>query len=126
MSTPMLLPENSVTIIRGTSKTYQLKVTKPDGSFYDLTGGRLVWTVKTSLGDDLPVIQKRTNFVAEGAITVPRQGIAEFYFVPADTQGVQPCTLVFDLWLITATGERYCVVQRSSFVVQPGVTYLPL
>ena len=124
--TPMLLPENSLTFIRGTTKTLRLTVTKPDGSLYDLTGGRLVFTVKGALSDDLPVLQKRTNIPAEGVITDPRRGIAEFYFVPADTQGIQPCTLIFDVWLITAAGERFCVVQRSSFVVQPGVTYLPL
>jgi len=126
MSTPMLLPENSLTIIRGTSKKLQLAVTQPEGVPYDLTGGRVIMTVKQSLSDDLPTIQKRSNIPAEAAITVPRKGIAEFYFVPADTQGISPCTLVFDVWFITATGERYNVVPRSSFVVQPGVTYLPL
>ena len=124
--TPLLLPENSLTIIRGTTKKLQMAVTQPDGTPFDLTGGRVIMTVKTALSDDLPTIQKRSNIPAEAAITVPRKGIAEFYFVPADTQGIPPCTLVFDVWLITATAERYNVVPRSSFVVQPGVTYLPL
>jgi hypothetical protein len=127
MTTPMLLPANSLTVIRGTSKTLQLTVTKPDGTYYDLTGARLVLTVKEGLSDDLPTIQKRSNVPAEGAITVPRQGIAEFYLKPVDTQGLKPCcSLVFDVWLITASGDRYCVVAPSTFVVQPGVTYLPL
>jgi|GEM_PF-4314374 hypothetical protein len=123
---PLLLPANSLTIIRGTTKKLQMAVTKPDGTPYDITGGRVILTVKQALSDDLPTIQKRSNVPSEAAITIPRQGIAEFYFVPADTQGIAPCTLAFDVWLITASSERYNVVPRSSFVVQPGVTFLPL
>lgn len=124
--TAILSPENSLTVIRGTTKTLKVTVTKPDGSYFDITGGRLVFTVKCSIFDDLPTLQKLTTIPAQGAVTIPRQGIAEFYLIPADTQGMKPREYLFDVWLITASGDRFCVVPQSTFVVQPGVTYLPL
>jgi hypothetical protein len=126
MTAPLLQPTNALTVVRGTSKVLQATITKPDGSYYDITGGRLIFTVKCSVFDDLPTIQKQTTIPAQGAITLPRQGIAEFYFQPSDTQGLAARDYIFDVWLITASGERFCVVQQSTFVVQAGVTYLPL
>lgn len=125
MATPMLVPENSINIIRGTTKTLQLKVSQPDGNYYDLTGGKLVFTVKNGTYEDLPLLQKLTTDPAQGSITKPREGLAEFYLVPGDTNGLDPRSYVFDVWLITATGERYAVVAESVFTVAAGVTYLP-
>lgn len=125
MVTQMMLPENSITVIRGTSKTLLLTVTKPDGTAFDMTGGKLVFTVKEALYDDLPVLQKLTSNPTEGSITKPREGIAEFYLRPVDTNGMPPKNYVFDVWLITSGGDRFAVVPESTFVVSPGVTYLP-
>lgn len=125
MATPMLSPQNTLVITRGTSKTLQLTVARPDTTYYDLTGGKLVMTVKGSVYDDLPLVQKLTTNPAEGVITKPREGVVEFYLVPADTNGLPPKTYIFDVWLITASGDRYVVVPESQFVVNPGVTYLP-
>jgi hypothetical protein len=121
----MLLPENSVNIIRGTSKTLLLTVSNTDGTYYDLTGGKLVLTVKSSNYDDLPLLQKITTSAAQAVITKPREGLVEFYLDPVDTNGLDPRAYVFDVWLITAAGERYAVVPESAFVVSAGVTYLP-
>lgn len=125
MSTQMLLPENSITIVRGTSKTLRLTVTDTTGQVVDLTGGKLVFTVKCSTYDDLPLIQKLTSTPSEGALTLPREGVAEFYLQPSDTSGLSTKGYVFDVWLITAANDRYSVVGESSFVVVSGVTYLP-
>jgi hypothetical protein len=121
----MLLPENSLTIIRGTSKTLRVTVTHSSGEVFDLTGSRLVLTVKEASCDDLPLIQKRTNVTGEGEIPAPREGIAKFYLKPVDTNRLVTKSYTFDVWLITPLGDRYCIVQESSFVVAPGVTWLP-
>lgn len=125
MATQMLLPENSISIVRGTSKTLKLTVKTSAGQIVDLTGGRLVFTVKYSTYDDLPLIQKLTTNPTEGSLTLPREGQAEFYLTPGDTNGLPVAQYVFDVWLITAADERYSVVDASSFVVTSGVTYLP-
>jgi hypothetical protein len=125
MYSQMMLPENSISLVRGSSKTVLLTILKPDGCPYDLTGGKLVLTIKEFNCTDIPLLQKLTSDATQGAITKPREGIAEFYFRPVDTNGMVPKAYSFDVWLITASGDRYVVVPESSFVVSPGVTYLP-
>lgn len=125
MATSMLLPENSISIVRGTSKTLQVAVKNPDGTYLDITGGKLVFTVKAALYEDVPLFQKLTTDAAQGVITKPREGLVEFYLLPADTNGLKPQNYIFDVWLITATGERYVVIPESILAVAPGVTYLP-
>ena len=126
MSTPILPPENAIVIIRGTSKTLQVTVYNPDGTAANITGAKLVLSVKTSLYDDLPTVQKVTTVPSQAVITKPREGLVEFYFEPRDTQGLMPMEYIFDVWLILPTGERYAVVPPSTLTVQPSVTYLPL
>lgn len=125
MATSMLLPENSISIVRGTSKTLQVSVKQSDGTYFDITGGKLVLTVKSALYEDVPLIQKLTTDATQGALTKPREGIAEFYLVPKDTNGLKPQNYVFDVWLVTATGDRYVVIPESILAIAPGVTYLP-
>lgn len=125
MAASMLLPQNSISIVRGTSKTLQVTVTKADGTYYDITGGKLVFTVKRALYEDVPLIQKLTTDAAQGVLTKPREGIAEFYLEPRDTNGLNPQNYIFDVWLITATGDRYVVVAEAVLAITPGVTYLP-
>lgn len=126
MQTNYLTPENSVSILRGTTKTLVVTVTNPDGEMTNLTGAKLVLTVKRDLWDDLPLLQKLTTNAAQAVITKPREGLVEFYFTPADTQGLPPQDYIFDIWLLPATGERYAIVAPTTFKVLPGVTYLPL
>lgn len=121
-----LAPGNSVSIIRGTTKTLQVSVANPDGTATNLTGAKLVLTVKGALYEDLPLIQKLTTDATQAVITKPREGLVDFFFEPRDTQGLTPRDYIFDVWLLTATGERYAVVAPTPFTVLPGVTYLPL
>jgi hypothetical protein len=120
-----LLPQNSFSLTRGANKTLQLMVTNPDMTATNLTGSRLILSVKTDLYDELPLIQKLTTIPSQGALTKPREGLAEFYFVPADTLGLTPRTYLYDVWLITADNEQFPVVNNSSMVLQAGVSYLP-
>ena len=122
-----ILPENALTVIRGASKTLEMTVTDADtGLAADLTGGRVVLTVKEAVTDTMPVIQKVSDEVTQAEITQPRKGIARIYLVPGDTQNLTLKDDVFDVWVILASGKRYPVVQPSVFTVQPGVTLLAL
>ena len=126
-TTSYLAPENSISVIRGTTKTLKLTVTDSTGTAVNLTGGKLVLTVKSSIYDDLPLVQKLTTDPDQAAITLPREGVVEFYLEPADTQALVPRDYIFDVWYIAATsGERYAVVPPATFTVTPGVTLLPL
>lgn len=122
----LLLYENAVTVYRGSSKTLKLTVTDSDGDAVDLTGARIVLSAKKDISDRDPVIQKDSQGVGEVEVTSPREGKAEIYLIPEDTQNLDACTYVFDVWVVLASGERYPVIRSSELVVESGVTVLPL
>jgi hypothetical protein len=121
-----ILPENALILIRGTSKTLELVVTDADGKVVDLTGSKVVMTVKASVADTNPLIQKSTDFPAQAELTVPREGKARIYLTPPDTQNLAVKSYVFDVWLVLSSGKRFAVVPPSTFEVQAGVTLLAL
>lgn len=121
-----ILPENTLTLIRGTSKTLELVVTDADGKVVDLTGGKIVMTVKALATDPNPIIQKTSDIPTQAEITVPREGKARIYLVPGDTQTLTVKQYTFDVWLVMTSGKRFAVVPPSVFEVQAGVTLLAL
>lgn len=122
----LLYPENSIVIVRGSSKTLELTVTDEDDKVVDLTGGRVYFSVKVSTSDPQPLFQKSSLVTTQAEITQPRLGIARIYLQPSDTQNLDPHEYVFDVWVILANGKRYPVVKPSIFAVQPGVSFIPL
>ncbi len=122
---PELLPVNSVTVVRGSSKTFELTVTDSTGKAADLTGARVVMTVKKNIGDRSALIQKDSNVgVGEVEITTPREGVVRIYLVPSDTSNLEPTEYVFDVWAVLSSGNRYPVIPPSTFVVEASVTVL--
>ncbi len=127
MTSALILPENGVEIISGTSKTLQVAVTDLDGNPVDITGSRIVLSVKLSSEDRNPLIQKTTDDPAQARLTKPQGGLAEIYFKPADTQNLDfRLDYLFDIWLITAAGDRFAIVPTNVFKVTDAVTRIPL
>lgn len=121
-----LLPENSITITRGTSRTIELAVFDINDKVVDLTGAKIVMTVKLVATDANPLFMKSSEFSTQAEVVLPRQGKARIYISPADTQNLAPKQYVFDIWALLASGRRYAVVPPSIFEVQAGVTVLAL
>lgn len=124
-TTDSILPKNAVCITRGTSKTFQITVTDGSNRAVDLTGSRVLFSVKQALADSRPLIQKDSNFGSQILITNPRCGIAQIYVTPADTQFLDPEDYLYDVWVVLTGGNRYAVIPTSIFQVQPGVTLIP-
>jgi hypothetical protein len=121
-----ILPENALVLVRGTSKTLELIITDADGKAVDITGAKIVMSVKVAATDAAPLIQKSSDSITQAEVTVPREGKARIYLVPADTQTLAVKSYVFDVWLVLASGKRFAVVPPSAFEVQAGVTLLAL
>ena len=121
-----ILPENAVTIIRGTSKTLELVVTDAEGKAVDMTGARVVMTVKAVITDTNPLIYKSSDNPAQAAVTVPREGKAQIYLTPSDTHTLSAKQYVFDVWMVMQNGKRFAVVPPSTFEVKASVTVLTL
>jgi hypothetical protein len=119
-------PENYVSIYRGSSKTLELTVYGDDGQPIDLTGARIVFSVKADASDRNTLIQKDSAASAEQAeVYTPRSGIARVYLNPTDTTSLDPSEYVFDVWAVLSSGKRYPVIRPSVFEVLEAVTVLP-
>jgi len=124
-TTSILGPENQIEIYRGSSKTYELEVLDGDSVAVDLTGARVVLTVKCSEMDPAPLIQKDSLVgAAQVDISHPKEGKAEIKFVPSDTQTMDVGEYIFDVWVVLASGTRGPVVLPSPFKIVAGVTVL--
>lgn len=122
--TSLLDPVNSVTIVRGASKKLALTVQDENDSPVDLTGSRLVFTLKTSLASEHPLLVKTSDDDSQILITSPTAGLAEVYILPADTKGLEPGQYVFDIWLIDSDSNHYPVTKPVLLTVQAAVTVL--
>lgn len=123
----LLLSETGLEVIRGTTKTLQLTVVDLDDVPYDLTSARILFSVKRDVSDPTPIIQKDSVISAQAVLVQPKIGVAEIYLKPADTQNLDSTIdYVFDVWVITVSGERFAVVPPSVFKVKDTVTRIPL
>jgi hypothetical protein len=122
--------ENSISVIRGESRVFQLYVENVPSLDSDsekgpvnLTGSRIIFTVKTCPSAMDVVFRKDSNNgSAEVMYTAPKAGLAEIYIAPDDTKTLETGSYVFDIWLLLADGSRYCIVGPADFIVEPGVT----
>lgn len=126
MTSALILPENGIEIIQGTSRTLEVTVTDLDEKPVDITGGRIVFSVKADVADRNALIQKDSTHASQARITKPKAGLAEIYIKPADTQGLDVRKdYLFDVWLVTAGGDRFAVVPTNTFRVTEAVTQIP-
>lgn len=124
-TTSILGPENEIEIFRGASRTYELEVLDGESHAVDLTGARVILSVKCNLADSTPLIQKDSAVGASQVdIAHPKEGIAEIKFVPSDTHTMDVGEYIFDVWVELASGTRSPVVLPSPFKVVAGVTVL--
>jgi hypothetical protein len=124
MSNEILLPENAIQVVRGSSQTLALSVVAASGKPFDLTTAVIYMTVKNTLDATMNVFQKTSANILQIEITDPRGGLANVYLVPADTQRLDIRPYVFDVWVVVSA-NRYIVIPPSTFEVQAGVTFLP-
>ena len=121
----VLLPKNSVQLIRGTSKTLQLSVVDSNRKPVNLSGATIIMTVKNTVDNLKNVFQKTTNDPTQILITDPFGGIAQIFINPSDTQYLDIKQYVFDVWVILTSGARYAVVPPTILDLQAGVTVWP-
>lgn len=118
----ILAPSNIIRMIQGISRTLELTVVDSEGDPVDLTGARIIMTVKDDITDEFPLIQKDTSVgIAEIEIINATAGTARIYLTYNDTQ--QDVGLyVFDVWTQLASGKRYSVIDKSVLEILPSVT----
>lgn len=118
-------PTNAFKVIRGSTKSFNMITKDEDGNVLDLTGGRVLFTVKRDIEDPTPLIQKDSRVTGQIVITNPRAGSVAIKLVPADTAKLDPRLYLFDVWVVLADGSRYPVVPPSELEVVQSVTVIP-
>jgi hypothetical protein len=118
-------PKNAVIVIRGESKTFKLCVVDESGVPVDLTGARLIMTVKEDITDELCVIRKDSSKgVGEIDIDEPKAGCAKIYLTPSDTHNKDCGEYIFDVWVVLASGKQHPVIKTTTFQIVAGVTVI--
>jgi hypothetical protein len=118
----MLQPTNSINLYAGETRTIEFSVADLAGRIQDLTGCRLVLTVREDLRDPTPLFMKSTSDPTQGLITNYANGLVTFFFVPQDTQSLRAAQYFYDIWVLLPNGERYIVVQPAVFEVKGTAT----
>jgi hypothetical protein len=117
--------QNAVSIIRGSTKTFELTVVDVAKAAVNITGARVLFSVKRFVTDEHALIQKDSaKGVAEIELTEPKAGKAQIKIDPSDTQTMDVGEYIFDVWVVLTNGNRHPVVPPSTFEVKAGVTVI--
>lgn len=125
----LVSPENTIEIVRGSSRILEVAVTDLDNNAVDITGGRIVMSLKEDVDDpDSAVLfVKDSTDATEATIVSGPLGTARVFLGPADTHNLEPGReYVYDIWLVQVSGDRFSVVGPAVFKVLDSVTRIPL
>lgn len=98
-------------------RTLSLTVNDHDDNAVDLTGAKIIFTVKSKMSDpdDKALFQKKNSLAggddSEIKILNPSGGSAEIYIVPTDTDNVDPGNYMWDVQVTLANGKTYTVLR---------------
>lgn len=112
-------------ITRGESKSYTFEVTKADGTLMDLTGKKIIMTLRIL---DVVIIEKKSATVTGGSssqIAVVALGRARIFLDPADTASLDPVRLYGDLWVYTDGTDPVAVAHVRVAVEQAQTRAFP-
>jgi hypothetical protein len=118
----MLLPQNSIRLYAGETRTLEFSVADREGRVQDLTSARVVMTVREDPSDSQPLFIKSTDDPNQAIIASITSGLVRFFFVPQDTQYLRTAQYPYDVWVFLPTGERYPVIQSSVLEIKGSVT----
>jgi hypothetical protein len=118
----MLLPTNGIRLSQGEDQIVEFTVTDSSGAVQDLTGARIILSVKADSTDRTPVISKTSDDISQGQIVKALSGQARFYIVSQDTKDLAPGIYLYDIWVKLSSGKKYPVIPTSVFEVTGSIT----
>lgn len=117
-----------IRILRGSTKVYRLTVTDDDDELVNLTGARVVMTVRNQAGGvqlfakDSNVGIAQVEILVQSGVTL---GMADIKVGPSDTAAATPGNYVYDVWVILPSGARHAAIRPSLFYIEQAITELP-
>lgn len=96
--------DDNFTIVRGEKKTLYLTINQtdePDSLPFNLTGYAVEFAMNLEdAAEEVSLISKTTDDLAEGDILTPADGTVAIYFGQADTEALALGSYVFEIWLV--------------------------
>ena len=120
----MLLPQNSIRLYAGETRTLEFSVADREGRIQDLTGARVVMSVRESMLDHQPLILKTTDDPAQAMIASITGGLVRFFFTSQDTKYLRPAQYGYDIWVLMPNGDKFPVIESSVLEIKGSVTRL--
>ena len=101
----------TIKITRGDTGVFSLDIKNAQGQAYDYSQDAVLFTVKKTVFDSTPLIQKQVIY--EENITI----------LPTDTSTLPYGTYVYDVQLTTAGGVVDTIITPSKFIIAEEVTW---
>ena len=102
---------DTISITRGDTGVFSLNITTAQGHDYDYSNDSVVFTVKKSIFDTEPLIQKQVVYGENIVIE------------PEDTNNFAYATYWYDVQVTTEEGVVDTIIPPSKFIVMPEVTF---
>lgn len=113
--------------VRGSSQTIEVLIkNKKTGLPFDLTDGKIIFTLKRSLESSTEQARKTSDTASEAILLTQSGdtlGKAHIFITPSDTTGATIARdYVYDVWFELVSGERYPVIKPSQWDMQRAAT----
>lgn len=105
--------------IRGDSRVINITVTNAGGTVKDITGGKVMFTLKSTSDtsdDTAAAVQKTVT-----SHTNPTLGLSQISLVPTDTSGLTPGMYYYDLQVVDA-GGNVTSTKQDTWEIIPDTT----
>ncbi len=126
--TSFVQPANTLVLYRGQTKRLDL-VLADGGVPLDLTGGRVLFTVKKSRDAVDAIIQKSSdNGPDQIDVVNAKQGVVAIYLLTNDTRVLDEGRYFYDVWAEVSAGgstARFPVIEPTFFIVKGTPTAFP-
>lgn len=106
-----------ISIVRGTTNAFGIKVTDDEGKEYTLESGQvLVFGIKKKPTDMERLLVKTITNTVNG----------EYYLelTPADTENIEPGKYFYDVGMQQGESIFYNIIEASVFEIKPNITEL--
>lgn len=102
---------NEIKLTRGDTESFSLSITDANGLEYEMQeGDKLVFTVKKSVYEEKPIIQKD---VVDKTFTIEHE----------DTKNLAYGTYCYDIQLTFANGSVSTIIKPTKFIVDEEVNF---
>ena len=122
----MAISGRPLTILRGSSKTLLLTVKDSGKNLVDLTGAKVLFTIKRNIEAAAELVRKTTDEALEAVLLTQSGdtlGQAHIFLTPSDTLTADPARdYVYDVWVELVSGKRYAVIVPSQLDLRRAVT----